>query len=212
MSDADQRSEQWFKDRAGKITASMFGDAISMNEKNKNKIVPSAARMKYMRQLAFERLAGIPKHQIDARSLSYGREVEDSAREMYEIRTGFFADQVGFIVHPSYPFIGCSADSFVGDDGGLEIKCPHDEAVHVQTLLEGMPEDHIDQVQGCMFVTGRQWWDFVSFDPRQAPKYRLYIERIFRNQEYIASLEIKLLQFEMELQQMIKNIEMRVAA
>jgi len=206
---ADQRTAQWFLDRCGKITASMFGDATDFNTKNGK---PTAARQKYMRQLAFERMSGTPKHEINARSLSYGRDVEDSARAMYELRTGAFADQVGFLTHPSYSFIGGSADSLIGEDGGLEIKCPHDEAVHIQTLLEGMPEDHIPQVQGCMFVTGRQWWDFVSFDPRQAPKYQIYIQRIMRDQAYINHLEKGLLQFEMELQAMIKNIDMRIAA
>jgi hypothetical protein len=99
----------------------------------------------------------------------------------------------------------------IDDDGGLEGKCPHDEAVHILTWLEGMPEDHMPQVQGCMFVTGRKWWDFTSFDPRQTASHRLYIQRVYRDDDYIANLEKQILQFEMELRAMVEIIRSKAA-
>jgi len=69
-----------------------------------------------------------------------------------------------------------------------------------------MPEEHKPQVQGCMFVTGRDWWDFLSFDPRQDEDCRLYIETIERDEEYIAMLHQELVQFNLELNRMVDEV------
>lgn len=216
-SGAEQRSADWHKDRAGRITASMFGAAIALTEggtyaSGPNKglpkpVKPKAERQKYMRQLAFERLTGTPKHSIDGKALEWGRDVEDTARNEYERHTGLIVIESPFIVHPKFSFIGASPDGLIGKRGGMEMKCPHEESVHVQTWLEGMPEEHMPQVQGGMMCTDREWWDFVSYDPRQKPELRLYVERVRRDDEYIADLKKGLLQFEVELQEMCKRLE-----
>lgn len=107
--------------------------------------------------------------------------------EAYEMLTGNIVMPSEFIVHPKYDWLGCSPDGLINDDGGTESKCPFNEAIHVRTWLEGMPEEHMAQVQGCMFVTGRKWWDFLSFDSRQDEECQLYIETIYRDEEYIAN-------------------------
>lgn len=226
----EQRSEQWFLDRAGKITASRFCDAIAMktvldyeetvetgeffkNGNPKTRVVkhykkqPTAARTTYMHELVAEILSGSPNHEISSKSLSWGTELESYSREAYELETGNFIIESPFVVHPEFDFIGCSPDGLVSDSGGLEMKCPLSEAVHVKTWLEGMPDDHIGQVQGCMFVTGRKWWDFVSYQPRQSEKYRLYIQRIPRDDDYIENtLKPGLLAFWDDLQTMLDTI------
>lgn len=207
MNNPEQGTEEWRAQRAGMITASRFADVVAVRRDGK----PTAAREKYMRLLAFERLSGAPAKEIHSRSLEWGSELETYARAAYELETGEFVTQSGFIAHPSHDFIGCSPDGLIDESGGIEMKCPHDEAVHINTWLEGMPADHLPQVQGCMFVTGRQWWDFASYDPRQSERFCLYVQRIERDQTYIDKLEIALLQFEAELQQMIKTLEKKAA-
>lgn len=91
------------------------------------------------------------------------------------------------------------------------MKCPHDEQVHIKTILTGMPEEHIGQVQGNMLVTGRQWWDFVSYDPRQRENLRLYVQRIERDEAFIQKLLIGLLQFNAEVEAMVDALEKRAA-
>lgn len=204
---AEQRTEQWEMDRAGKLTASVFADVIALRRDGK----PTAERAKLMRLKAFERLAGIPKHEVGARSMEWGKDLEQAAKEAYEIESGNIVEASGFIVHPAHDFIGCSPDGLIAADGGIEMKCPHDEQVHVQTWLEGMPADHLPQVQGCMLVTGRQWWDFISYDPRQAPALRLYVQRIPRDDAYIKTLLDGLLQFEAELREMVDTLRRRAA-
>lgn len=211
MSDVEQGTEEWRRDRAGCITASRFADAIAMDKRNPGK--PTEARNKYLRQIVAEILSGTPLHQVDSKSLSWGKEMEPKARREYEIRTGEFVERAGFVLHPEYEFIGCSPDGLCGDDGGLEMKCPYAEDVHIKTLIDGMPPDHMAQVQGNMFVTGRQWWDFVSFRPWEEDKakpYRIHIQRIPRDDAYIEAMRLALLQFWSDVQRTIQAINDRL--
>lgn len=203
----EQGTDEWLAERAGRITASRFKDVIGVNKSGKF----LKARDDYMMELAFERLSGVPKHSVSSQAMQWGTEAEPIARESYELSTGLFVDETGLIVHPSYGFIGGSPDGLVDDDGIIEIKSPHDEKVHIKTWLEGMPEQHMPQVQGNLMVTGRQWCDFISFDPRQAKSYQLYVQRIERDDEYIHDLLNSLINFEQELQFMIEKITDRAA-
>lgn len=203
----EQRSVEWHADRAGKITASRFIDVIAVRRDGK----PTEGRTKYMHQLVFERLAASPKREVSSKSMAWGAEVEGFARDAYELRTGNIVTQAPFLLHPRYDFIGCSPDGLIDADGGLEMKCPHDESVHIATWLDGMPRDHLPQVQGSMLVTGRRWWDFVSYDPRQGERFRLYIERIERDDEYISTLAASLLQFNAEAIAMQAELERKAA-
>lgn len=204
---AEQRTDAWRLERAGNLTASTFKDIIAVRRDGK----PTEARGKLMRVKAFERLAGIAQHEVSSKSTDWGKDLEDAADEAYMVSTGGIIVPSPFLVHPQYDFIGASPDGLVGTDGGVEKKCPHDEAVHILTWLEGMPEDHKPQVQGNMLVTGRQYWDFISYDPRQAEKLRLYVQRIPRDDAYCKDLLTKLLQFEVELRAMVETLRRKAA-
>lgn len=218
-SGADQRSLAWHIDRCGKITASRFKDAISMTEEHVylsgtrkgqvRKAQPTAARTTYMRELAFERLTKTPVHAVFGKALDWGNDAEGPAQEAYQFATGNTISASPFVLHPKYDFIGCSPDGLVDDDpegrGGVESKCPFSEHVHIRTWLENeMPEEHIPQVQGAMMCKECDWWDFISYDPRQVKGLRLFTKRIYRDDAYIAWMETALLQFETELQAMVK--------
>lgn len=203
-----QRTEQWHADRSGRLTASRFKDVIAWGERDKHgRRKPLAARTTYMRELAFERLASRSKHSFSSKATSWGTEVEQPCHDYYEIVTGNMVTKSGFVVHSKYDWLGCSPDGLIGQDGGIESKCPYNEAVHIKTWLEGMPDEHMPQVQGCMFVTGREWWDFLSFDPRQNENCRLYIETIKRDEDYLAMLHQELVQFNLDLDRMVEEVE-----
>lgn len=223
VSGADQRSLDWHIDRCGKITASRFKDAIAMTEEfvyrsgdrkgQVKKAEPKESRMTYMRELAFERLTKTPIHSISGKALEWGEDTEDHAQEAYEAMTGLMVRKSPFLLHPKYNFIGCSPDGLVDDDpeglGGTESKCPFSEHVHIRTWLSrDIPEEHIPQVQGAMMVTGREWWDFISFDPRQVKGLRLFVKRIYRDDCYIErTLLPGLMQFEYELGRMVEELQ-----
>lgn len=226
MSDViEQRSDEWRARRAGKLTASRFADAIAFTggepgdvyKSGPKKGQPKArqstgARDRYMREIVFERLAATSTHEVGGRATKWGEEVEMFAREAVELETGFIVQQAEFVTHPRYAFIGASPDGLIDADGGYESKCPMDEAVHVNTLMCGMPDDHIAQVQGGMMVTGRKWWLFASYDPRMSEQFRLFTQRIERDDDYInGTLLPGLLQFEAEVQAIIKRLTTRAA-
>ena len=159
---SDQGSADWLRARAGCATASCFADIIAIGKTGK----PLKAREDYLMRLVVERLTGEPVESASSFAMSWGTDAEPYARAEYEIQTGNMVDEVGFVKHPVHLWLGASSDGMVGKDGGIEIKCPHNSAVHLQTWAEGMPEAHIAQVQGQMWVLGLEWTDFVSFDPR----------------------------------------------
>ena len=131
----------------------------------------------------------MPYPSYQSMEMKFGTEHEPWARIAYEARTGNTVLQIGFIPHVEI-MSGCSPDGLIGFDGGIEIKVPN-TATHIDTLLNGMSREHLPQIQGGMWITGRQWWDFVSFDPRMPERYQLYTWRVQRDDAYIELLEIR---------------------
>ena len=180
---ATQRSDDWYAARCGKATASRFRDVMA-RLKNGN---PAADRQKYLTELVVERLTGQPVPAYENAAMRWGAEQEAAARAAYEQLTGVAVEETGFICHDTL-YAGCSPDGLVDWDGLIEIKCPFNSAVHIETLLNGMPAEHTAQVQGQMWITGREWCDFVSFDPRMPEQLQLYVQRIHADPKAIADL------------------------
>lgn len=177
-----QGTDTWREARLGCATASRFADIIAAVKNGE-----AAARRNYRAQLVCERLTGIPQDQYVSDAMLFGTETEPVARLAYEAETGHVVTETGFIAHAALR-AGCSPDGLIGADGGVEIKCPN-TATHIETLLDGaMPMKHAPQVQGCMWITGRRWWDFVSFDPRLPDRLRLFVVRVPRDDAYIKRL------------------------
>lgn len=195
MSDL-QRTEEWHADRCGSVTASKFGDVIAIGKTGK----PLKARDDYLMRLVTERLTGQPTESVDSYAMAWGRDAEPFARAAFEAETGLIVVESPFVKHPTIEWVGCSPDGLIGKDSGYESKCPKNSAVHLQTIRDGMPEEHKAQVQGCMWVTGRSTWEFVSFDPRMPEHLRLYRETIRRDEDYIKHLETEILKFLAEVE------------
>ena len=182
MSDIIQGSPEWFAARLGCATASRFADILATTKSG-----PAASRQNYLTQLVLERLTGTIAESYTNAAMQWGTETEPLARAAFEAYTGEVVREVGFVKLGDW--VGCSPDGLIGDDAGLEIKCPL-PATHLETVLaKAMPAKHIAQVQGSMWVTGRKRWHFVSFDPRFPPHLHLFHTVIARDDVYIASLE-----------------------
>lgn len=215
----EQRTEEWFAERAGRITASRMADVMTERERGEFKSGPRKGQPKpqpknlvdYAYQLAAERLTGIPRKQVKAAALTWGREVEPAAMAAYQADTGEIVEICGFIVHPQYDFIGASPDFLIGLEGGGEIKSPESSEIHLETLLNGLPPEHIAQIQGGLWVTGRQWWDFVSYHPSFSERHRLYIQRVSRDDEYISGMESACLLLEADVENIIHELNRKVA-
>jgi putative phage-type endonuclease len=139
-------------------------------------------------------------------AMQWGTETEPLARAAYEAHADVLVDEVAMITHPTIEAAGASPDGLVGDDGLVEIKCPN-TATHIDTLLtQTVPGKYNTQMQWQMACTGRQWCDFVSFDPRLPTELQLFVKRVARNNELIADLEMEVILFLAELENKIKKL------
>lgn len=200
---SEQGSAEWLYERVGYCTASRFDDVMATKKDGK----PTAQRKKYLMELVIERITGQPSDHWTSAAMLWGSEYEQQSRMEYEAATGAMLEQVGFIKHPTIKWVGASPDSLIDEDGGFESKSPFNTANQLYTVLDGMPEEHMAQVQGGMWVTGRKWWEFQSFDPRlRDPRLRRYVERIPRDEEYIVKLEAEVISFTAEVDAMVKRL------
>lgn len=197
----EQRSDEWFKERLGKVTASRVADVIA-----KTKSGYSASRANYMAELVCERLTGLRGESYQSAAILWGVEQEAHARTAYEAKTGVLVVETGFIPHGTITMSGASPDGLVNDDGLVEIKCPL-SATHIDTLLTGtIPGKYITQMQWQMACTGRQWCDFVSYDPRLPENMQLFIKRVPRDNTEIGLLETEVNLFLAELDAKIQSL------
>ena len=189
--DAPQGSQEWLQARCGKATSSEFHAILAKGQ--------GKTRAAYLRRVLSERLTGKPAETYRNAHMDRGNEQEPYARMAYEARTGLMVEEVGFIKHEILE-AGCSPDGLLGEDGGAEIKSVI-PTVQVETILAGgYPPEHRAQVQGCLWITKRQWWDFASYSPDMPERLRLYIFRVQRDEAYIASLAVEVRSFVGEVQ------------
>ena len=205
---SEQGSQEWLAERAGKWTGSKFVDVMAISERTGK---PLKARSDAVWQVVVERMTGQAIEGPVGFALAWGHEVEQFARDAYELETGNVVQQVGFIEHQEFPFAGASPDGLIDDDGGLELKCPRDSRIHLDRFLSGVPAEYIPQIQGCMWVTGRQWWHFASYDPRMPESHRLLIIKVPRDEAVIAKIQAAVLAAEAEAQELHKQL-LRIAA
>lgn len=162
--DCEQHSEQWYAARLGVPTASEFGSIITPKKGDY-----ASAAQTYIDRLIDEAVR--PKADRSwgsTRHTERGTDLEPEAREFYAFERDVLARQVGFILSDDGT-MGCSPDSLIEPDGGLEVKCP-DGPTHVSWLRAGgLPDVHKPQVHGCLIITGRAWWDFLSYCPPYPP-------------------------------------------
>lgn len=157
--DVVQRSDEWFSLRRGRPTASEFSRIISPGGKE------SKSQDGYIDELITEMVdPGSVKSDFYSKHVEHGRECEPIARSWYSFERDIDVEEVGFCLSDCGRF-GCSPDGLIGEDGGLEIKCPMLKT-HISWLRRGvLPDDHKCQVHGELLVTGREWIDFVSYSP-----------------------------------------------
>lgn len=184
----EQGSEEWHKARLGIPTSSEFTRIVTP----KGALSGSTTRYRYACELIAERMLGHPVNDYVSDWMLRGQDLEDRAVAYYELQRDIDTQRGGFckidaaLMHKSeFYSVGCSPDRLVGDDGGLEIKCPS-ETIHVATLLglEDVLVKHRLQVQGSLWITGRKWWDFLSYHPELPPA----LMRIERDEEFIGTL------------------------
>jgi hypothetical protein len=192
-----QGSTEWHSARAGAITASMFSVARKRLKSGPNKGDYSEAAKDYAFKLAIERISGEPLDEgFETWSMRRGHELEEDARIAHECRTGLLVDLAGFVLTDDKKF-GASADGLIDHDGGCEYKCFIAPEKLRQIIIGSDLSDVMDQIQGCMWITGREWWHFCLYCPalKSAGK-ELILKHVKRDDDYINALEQDLIAFE----------------
>ena len=197
----EQRTDEWFAARLGKVTASRVADVIA-----KTKTGYGAGRANYMADLVVERLTGKKAQGFTNAAMEWGTEQEPHAKAAYAAKTGILIEDVGFIDHPTIAMSGASPDGFA-EEGLIEVKCPNSSTM-LEYILDGKPpQKYVTQMQWQMACTGRPWCDFVSFDPRLPERLQLLVVRVPRDDDYIAMLEAEVKKFLAELDDNLNKLE-----
>lgn len=177
---AEQGSVEWMQARAGIPTASEFDQIITPEFKIRTGQMPAT----YLAKKAAESWLGGPLPSFNVVDMEQGRILEEEAIPFFELEHDIQINRVGLVTTDDGR-IGCSPDGLLGEDGGIEVKCP-EVHTHVGYLLSGvLPKDYATQVHGAMFVTGRPYWTFMSYR-RKFPPLVLTISRDERIQNRIA--------------------------
>ena len=190
--DCEQGSDAWLQARLGLPTASRFADVMAKGE--------GKTRARYLHELAAETIRGtVEPDGYSNAHMERGKAQEDEARQLYAFMTDCEPKQVGFIRNGR---AGASPDSLIGDDGGLEIKTALGH-IQIERLKTGkLPPEHRAQVQGNLWISERQWWDFVSYSPGLPP----LIIRVDRDEAYIITLKYAVEAFNEELDALVSSL------
>ena len=171
---AEQGTQEWLDARLGRPSASQFSKLITTAGK------PSASADDYISEMIAERITG--------------------EREPIFVH-GVDVEEVGFILDDSGEF-GCSPDGLINDDGGVEFKCPSPKN-HIAWSRKGVcPSKHYAQVQGCLYITGREWWDFMSYHPEMKP----FVVRVERDEKFIKKLAEQISLAVEEIKSEVRNL------
>lgn len=197
-----QGTKEWLLERLGHVTASKITDVLAKGKTGGE----AKTRESYRWELITQRLTGQIEEGFKNSAMEWGTQTEPEARIHYEASNGVFVEQVGFIRHPTIKWVGASPDGLIDKDGGLEIKCPN-STTHLQTIQSGVsPAKYYGQMQMGMWVTGRKWWDFVSYDPRVPKNLRYFCIRVPRDEAYIANMEREVVEFLREVENAVSNL------
>lgn len=194
---AEQGSGEWLAARSTILTASNFGNLLTPA-----KLEYSKQASNHLKLIAAARLWSVYEDTVSTPAMERGLELEAEARAAYEMLTGATVEEVGLCIDDDLQ-AGASPDGLIGEDGGLEIKCPG-LAQHLDNLLAGeMPGKYKMQVQGCLLVTGRKWWDFMSYYPGCPPM----LDRVLPDPELHRKLRDALCKFNLDLSAMIDSLK-----
>lgn len=203
--DVAQRSPEWLAIRAGKVTGSNADAILKVRQRGSGEL---AIRTDLRHRLVVERLTGMAVDDIPykGKDLQHGIDCEPEAFAAYEAANREIVTRVGFVSHDTL-MAGCSPDGYVGDwEGIVEFKCPASSTHLDYRKANIIPADYKPQLIHSLWITGAEWADFCSFDPRfKDPSLRLFQKRLTRD-------GIDFVAYELAIQLFLSEVEKEVAA
>jgi len=177
--DIEQGSDEWMEARRGIVTASCFHKLITPT----GKLAMGEKPKTYLAELIAERIE--PSESFSNEWTERGLALEPDAVSAYEFITGNTVTPMGIVYKDASYTASASPDGIVGENGGIEIKSLK-LSNHIKHLLaDTVPPEHVMQCQGCMWVTGREWWDFISY----SPSAKILIKRVERDEKIMETMD-----------------------
>lgn len=200
--DVEQRSPEWYAARAGIVTASVVGKLLTPTLK----VADNDTSRGVTASLVAERITGVCEPTYTTDDMFRGQIAEPIARDLYSSHFEQ-AVEVGFLrLEEGDWTLGASPDGLVGDSGGLEVKAPRAKG-HVLTILaDEVPSHHFAQVQACLLVSGRSWWDYCSYHAGLP----LYVKRVYPDQQWFDAIKAACVEFERRAAEMVADYERRI--
>jgi predicted phage-related endonuclease len=209
MQGVSQQTGEWLQARIGCVTASRVADIVTRLKSKKGpdgELAYSADRQKYKKELIYENMTNLSLGHWVSPAMDWGSENEPLAKAAYEMEADVELQDGGFWLHDEIPRFGASPDALVGEFGLLECKCP--PSGHLDILQSRViPVEYEPQMLAQMACTGRQWCDFVSFNPDFPKQHRIFIKRFHRDEARITELQNEVMKFLMEVVQAINALE-----
>ena len=197
FTELEQGTTEWLQARCGIVTASTMRNLVTAS----GKPADNDTSRGFIRQLATERIIGVPEYTYPTRPMQRGNLLEPFARDLYAEHYAP-VEEVGFIRLDTDEYsLGYSPDGLVGHDGLLEIKSPGPKE-HLRTILaDAVPSVYVWQVQVGLYVTGRSWLDFVSY----CPGADLYVKRVRPDKEAFGTIHLAVSQAETAITSIIDD-------
>jgi putative phage-type endonuclease len=197
--EVEQGSDEWRKARLGYVSASSISAVMAKGA--------GKTRQSYLEKIVAERLTQEIGEGFSNASMEWGTQTEPQARMAYEVSCETFVTKTGFHKHPTIEWLGVSPDGLVNDDGLVEIKCPN-TTTHLSYIKEAKcPAEYYKQIQCQLWVTGREYCDFISYDPRiKKEALQLFVVRVERDEQLIAEMESEVIKFLADVENYIKEL------
>lgn len=188
---------EWFKSRQGCFTGSevwkLMTEPRTKADKEAGNLSETANT--YILEKVWEKLSGLTKSGVDNFATEWGNDNEPKAVHFYEKLTGNKCEHAPCCFNPDVIGLSGTPDRKVNGDGLIEVKCPFNGANHLKhcfiTSDEYFKSEHKEyywQIQCYLFLTDREWCDFVSFDPRVNSDFGMFIYRLKKNEQDIKEM------------------------
>lgn len=203
FTDLVQGSDEWLQARCGVLTASTLATLVTPTLKVAN----NDTSRRLIRNLATERITGHVEEVYVNADMERGNMEEPLARDFYANHKQVAVDEVGFILKKETDYtLGYSPDGMVGDDGLIEIKSRR-QGKHVETILNDAPlAENMAQLQVGLFVTGRQWIDYISYSAGMP----FWTKRVYPDPKWFDIIPQAARQFETAATEIIDTYKKRV--
>jgi hypothetical protein len=208
-----QQSDLWLAAKVGRISASgvdaLLAPPTTRQSTRKGVVCPAGTEAlelaEYREKLRIERIYGRAVNNYVTKAMDEGIENEPYARMLYEAAeqvvvlcadgSSLGLDQptgVGFMLHPNWDWFGCSPDGLIGDDGGVELKCPQPTAHDAYAAnIDLLVQEYKGQVLSCLVCfPERQWWDLASFQPYAPDALKLLKAPRFHRSDWQETIDL----------------------